>query len=124
PIGSALSWPGGISSYRIELIARENTWPNPIITISSNNQTFGVILVFTDHLLIGFVCRQTDMYTVYNKEGQKASCLPVPVMPIIITYLGVLPRVRPGADADHDVPSGTPTDGVRGDRGIMDIRRK
>jgi hypothetical protein len=60
------------------LIARENTWPNPIITISSNNQTFGVILVFIHHLLIGFVCGQTDMYTVYNKGGQKASCLPVP----------------------------------------------
>jgi hypothetical protein len=104
----------GISSYRIEWIARENTWPNPIITISSNNQTFGVILVFMDHLLIGFVCRQTDMYTVYNKEGQKASCLPVPVLPFIIIYLGALPRVRPRVDVDHDVPSGTPTDGVRG----------
>ena len=56
----------------------ENNWPNPMITVSSNNQTIGVILDFIRHLSIGFVCRQTDMYTVYIKKGKKASNLPDP----------------------------------------------
>jgi len=56
----------------------ESTWPIPMITVSSNNQTIGVILDFMRHLFIGFVCGQTDMYTVYIKAGQKASRLPVP----------------------------------------------
>jgi hypothetical protein len=47
-----------------------------MITVSSNNQTLGVILEFMRHLLIGFVCGQTDMYTVYNKRGRKASRFP------------------------------------------------
>jgi hypothetical protein len=54
----------------------ENTWPNPMITVSSSNQAIGVILDFIRHLLTGFVCGQTDMYTVYNKEGKKASGFP------------------------------------------------
>ncbi len=58
-----------LSDYRIAWIARESTPPNPMITVSSNNQTIGVILVFIRHLLIGFVCGQTDMHTVYNKQG-------------------------------------------------------
>jgi hypothetical protein len=58
------------------LTARESTCPNPMITVSSNNQAIGVILDFIRHLLIGFVCGQTDMHTVYIKEVQKASGLP------------------------------------------------
>ena len=67
-----------MSGYRIALTARESTPPNPMITVSSNNQTIGVILDFIRHLLIGFVCGQTDLYTVYNKREEKASRLPVP----------------------------------------------
>jgi hypothetical protein len=44
-----------------------------MITVSSNNQTIGVILYFMRHLLIGFVCEQTDMYTVYIDEGRYAT---------------------------------------------------
>jgi hypothetical protein len=69
-----------LADYRIALTARESTPPNPMITVSSNNQTIGVILDFIRHLLIGFVCRQTGMYTVYNKQEKKASCLSVPGM--------------------------------------------
>jgi hypothetical protein len=61
--------------YRIALTARENTWPNPMITVSSNNQYIAVILDLICHLLTDPVCRQTDMYTVYIKEGEKASCI-------------------------------------------------
>lgn len=62
---------GGILAlYRIVVTARESTCPNPMIAVSSNNQNIGVILDFIRHLLIGFVCRQTVMHTVYNKEGQ------------------------------------------------------
>ena len=60
---------GGLR-YRIDLTARESSSPNPMITVSSNNQTIGVILVFIGHLLIGFVCGQTVMHTVYNKRRQ------------------------------------------------------
>ena len=67
-----------LAAYRIDLTARESTWPNPMITVSSNNQTIGVILDFIRHLLIGFICEPADMYTVYNKQGQKASGLPFP----------------------------------------------
>ena len=56
--------------YWIDLIARESTWPNPMITVSSNNQAIGVILDFMRHLLIGFASGQTDMHTVYIKGGQ------------------------------------------------------
>jgi hypothetical protein len=49
-----------------------------MITVSSNNQTIGVILLFMRHPLIGFVCGQTDMHTVYNNRGSKASVLTVP----------------------------------------------
>ena len=63
------------TDYRIALTARESTPPNPMITVSNNNQTIGVILDFMRHLLNGFVCRQTDMHTVYNKRSQKASGL-------------------------------------------------
>jgi TPR repeat protein len=59
--------------YRIDCTATERTWPAPMMTDSSSNQTIGVILVFMRHPLIGFVCRQTVMHTVYNKRGQKAS---------------------------------------------------
>ncbi len=62
-----------LAGYRIDVTAMESSWPNPMITVSSNNQTIGVILVFIRHPLIGFVCRQTDMYTVYIKAGQNAS---------------------------------------------------
>ena len=65
-------------NYRIDWTARESTWANPMITDSSNTQAIGVILDFIRHLLIGFVCGQTDVHTVYIKEGQKASCIPVP----------------------------------------------
>lgn len=61
------------SIYRIDWTATERTWPAPMITDSSSNQTIGVILDFMRHPLIGFVCRQTVMHTVYNKRGQKAS---------------------------------------------------
>jgi TPR repeat protein len=44
-----------------------------MITVSSSNQTIGVILVFIHHPLIGFVCRQTVMHTVYNKRVRNAS---------------------------------------------------
>ena len=59
--------------YRIDWTARESTWPTPMITVSSNNQKIGVILDFMRHLLIGFVRRQTDLYTVYIKDGRKAT---------------------------------------------------
>jgi len=45
-----------LTDYRIALTARESTPPNPTITVSSNNQTIGVILDFMRHLLIGFIC--------------------------------------------------------------------
>jgi hypothetical protein len=58
--------------YRIDLTARESTWPTPMITVSSSNQNIGVILVFIRHLLIGFVCRQTIciLYTVSRGDKQ------------------------------------------------------
>jgi len=59
-----------VADYRIASTARESTPPNPMITVSSNNQTMGVILDFMRHLLIGFVCGQTDVHTVYNKRGE------------------------------------------------------
>ena len=59
-----------LTGYRIALTARESTPPNPMITVSSNNQTIGVILDFMRHLLIGFVCRQTDMNTVYKAAAK------------------------------------------------------
>jgi len=64
------------TGYRIALTARESTPPNPMIAVSSNNQTIGVILEFIRHLLVVFVCRQTDMHTVYNKRGngKRHSC--------------------------------------------------
>ena len=49
-----------------------------MITVSSNIQTIGVILDFIRHLLTGFICQETDMYTVYNNKRQKARRLPVP----------------------------------------------
>jgi hypothetical protein len=69
------------------LTARESTPPNPMITVSSNNQTKGVILDFMRHLLIGFIRGKADMHTVYNKSGEKASLLPIP-------DLGTVSRVR------------------------------
>jgi hypothetical protein len=60
------------------LTARESTPPNPMITVSSNNQTKGVILDFIPHLLIGFIRGQADMHTVYNKRGENASLFPDP----------------------------------------------
>jgi hypothetical protein len=68
---------GHLSSiYRIDWTATERTWPAPMIADSSSNQTIGVILDFMRHPLIGFVCRQTVMHTVYNKRGEKASGAP------------------------------------------------
>jgi hypothetical protein len=43
-----------------------------MITVRSSNQTIGVILEFMRHLFIGFVCRQTDLHTVYNKRRRNA----------------------------------------------------
>ena len=80
-----------LNNYRIDLNARESTWPNPMIAVSSNNQNIGVILDFIRHLLIGFICGQAYMYTVYIKQGQKASCFPVPDKRTI-------PRVRGGRE--------------------------
>jgi hypothetical protein len=61
------------SIYRIDWTATERIWPAPMIAVSSSNQTIGVILVFIRHPLIGFIFRHTDMHTVYNKRGKKAS---------------------------------------------------
>jgi hypothetical protein len=67
-------WIGNnLTGYRIALTARETTSPKPMITVSSNNQAIGVILDFMRHPLIGFICRQTDMYIVYSNPGQKAN---------------------------------------------------
>src|SRR5512139_1292349 len=50
----------------------ENTSPNPIITLRSNNQTIGVILPFTSHLLYGLVRRYPELHTVYNIRDRKS----------------------------------------------------
>ena len=58
-----------LTGYRIDLTASETTSPNPMMIVSSSNQTFGVILPFMRHLVRGFIPGRGDMYTVYNNGG-------------------------------------------------------
>lgn len=65
-----------LTGYRIDLIASETTSPNPIMIVSSSNQTFGVILPFMRHLVSGLISGRGDLYTVYNngKNGKRHWC--------------------------------------------------
>jgi len=66
-----------LTGYRIDLTASESTSPSPMIIVSSNNQTFGVILPFMRHLVSGFFPgRETCI--LYAIAGGNARGIDVP----------------------------------------------
>jgi hypothetical protein len=72
-------WTGNIlADYRIALTARESTSPNPMITVSSNNQTIGVILDFMRHLFNWIHLRSCRYVYCIQQAGAKSKLLSAP----------------------------------------------